>query len=497
MEKCLILAIATGVLQAAVIQGTVVENQTGHPLARATVRLDPIAGTPGTGRSVRTDRGGNFGFTGLSAGAYLLTSSRIGFATIQYGQKQWQSAGVPVVVTENDSFAFIRLPRLGAISGTVLDENSVGLPDHEVVAYRNTRPPQLVGARARSDDRGVFRISGLEPGSYLVRSVGKQYEDSSYLPTFSRETQTLDQSFPVRVDLDTEVDRADVRPLTGRLFTLTVEATTIPPNPTEPLPVTMTLASELGREVVQANFHRFGPLPAGQYEVFLRAPLDRSPGFQGEYRRITVNQDTSLKIVLRQENETRFTFDGAPNPGSIRVLARRVDLAGPGDSEVLKLTNNRVQLPSGPWQFAVQPNPAFYVSGFSGPRVPPPVDQRPDGWNDIVVGEASSVKFTLSSNPGALNGTVRSGGRPVVGAPVFLEPTDLEPLRRVTNVLATRTDIQGNYYFTGLTPGKYRILSTFEYTVVDSAILSNARANQFEVEKGQNLQRDLDLYVVP
>ncbi len=209
-------------------------------------------------------------------------------------------------------------------------------------------------------------------------------------------------------------------------------------------------------------------------------------------------QDTALKIVLRQEYETRFTIDGVPNPGSIRVLARRDDLAGPGDSEVLKLTNDRIQLPSGPWQFALQPDPTFYVSGFSGPRVPPPGDPRPDGWNDVVVGEgAPSVKFTLSSNPGALHGTVKSAGRPVVGAPVFLEPTDLEPMRRVTNFLTTRTDIQGNYYYTGLTPGKYRVLSSFEYMVVDSAILSNAGADQFEVEKGQNLQRDLDLYVVP
>jgi hypothetical protein len=496
MQKCLILALAAGIIHAAVIQGTVVENQTGHQVARATVRLEPISGTREMARSIRTDRGGYFGFMGLAPGAYLLTASRIGFATIQYGQRQWKSAGVPVVVGENDSFTLsIRLPRFGAISGTVLDENGVGLPDHDVVAYRDTRPPQLTGARARSDDRGVFRISGLEPGRYVVRSIGKQYEDSSYLPTFSRETQTLDQSFPVQVDLDTEIDRADIRPVTGRLFALTVEATAVPPNPTQPLPVTMTLVSELGREIAQSSVHRFGPLPAGQYELFLQAPLDNSPGFQGEYRRITLSQDTTLKIVLHQENATRFTFDG--NPGSARVLARRNDLAGPGAAEILNLANDRSQLPPGPWQFAIQPNPAFYVSGFSGPRVPPPAGLRPEGWNDYVVGEGGGVKFTLSSNPSALHGAVNSGGAPVVGAPVFLEPVDLEPLRRVTDFLATRTDLQGNYYFTGLTPGNYRVLSSFDYLAVDSAILSNAGAKQFEIEKGQSLQRDLDLYVIP
>jgi hypothetical protein len=286
------------------------------------------------------------------------------------------------------------------------------------------------------------------------------------------------------------------------LFTITVEAITIPPNPSMPLPVTMTLASELGRETVQSSTHRFGPLPPGQYELFLRAPLENNMGFQGDYRRITLAQDTIVKVVLRQENPTPFTFDGGPslgaNQGLIRVLARRNDLAGPGPAEVLNLANDRILLPAGPWQFAVQPNPAFYVSSFSGPRVPPPTELRPDGWNDYVVGEGSNTaKFTLSSNPGGLHGTVKSGGTPVVGAPVFLEPADLEPLRRVTDSLATRTDIQGNYYFTGLTPGSYRVLSTFEYLAVDSTIMSNAGAREFTIESGQSLQRDLDLYVIP
>jgi hypothetical protein len=252
----------------------------------------------------------------------------------------------------------------------------------------------------------------------------------------------------------------------------------------------------LGRQTVQSSVQRFGPLPAGQYELFLQAPLENSPGFQGDYRKITLAQDTSLKIVLHPENAIRFSFDGVSGQ-AVRVLARRNDLAGPGTAEVLSLASERIQLPSGPWQFAVQPNTSFYVSGFSGPRVPAPDGLRPDGWNDYVAGDGPAVKFTLSPSPSALHGTVKSGGVPVVGAPVFLEPTDLELLRRVTDFLATRTDVQGNYYFTGLTPGNYRVLSSFEYLAVDSAIMLNAGAMQFEVEKGQNLQRDLDLYVIP
>src|SRR5260370_15172179 len=265
MRTLFILALATVSLQAAVIKGTVVENQTGHLVARATVVLESLAGGASPKRSVRTNSYGFFEFSPVPPGEYLLTASRTGFATAQYGQKHWKSAGLPIAVAEDDtSTLVIRLSHFGAITGTVLDENDIGMPDYDVLAYRNTRPPQLV-ARGKSDDRGVFRISGLEPGSYVVRSAGKQYEEISYLLTFSRETQILEETYPVQVDMDREAGRADVRPAAGRLFTLNVDAVTVPPFPSQPLPVTMTLLSELGRATGHGSPHLFGPMTAGPY----------------------------------------------------------------------------------------------------------------------------------------------------------------------------------------------------------------------------------------
>ena len=46
MKILLALAFAAA-LQGAVIRGSVMENQTGHFLARAAVTLDPVAGAPG------------------------------------------------------------------------------------------------------------------------------------------------------------------------------------------------------------------------------------------------------------------------------------------------------------------------------------------------------------------------------------------------------------------------------------------------------------------
>jgi len=216
-------------LDAAVIRGSVVENQTGKFLARATVLVEPIAGTPGGALSMRTNVSGLFEFSALAPGVYLVKVSRPGFMPMEYGQKRWNSAGASLFLDDSaPAFLSIRLPRWSAITGTVVDENDVGLPEHDVVAYRNTRPPELV-ARAHSDERGVYRMSGLEPGTYLVRTAGAQYDEGAYLPTFSRESIPVENARLVDVDLDQQADHIDIRPLPGTLFTLSGEVVPDPP----------------------------------------------------------------------------------------------------------------------------------------------------------------------------------------------------------------------------------------------------------------------------
>ena len=138
----------------------------------------------------------------------------------QYGQKNWRAAGQPVVLDKDQStFLSIRLARFSSISGIIVDENDVGLPDHEVVAMSNTRPPRML-AKAQADDRGMYRISGLDPGTYLVRTVGRVYEEGGYLPTFYRETARVDEAGMVDTLLDQDTGNVKVRPFPGRLFNI-------------------------------------------------------------------------------------------------------------------------------------------------------------------------------------------------------------------------------------------------------------------------------------
>src|SRR5216117_4457182 len=93
----------------------------------------------------------------------LLTAVRDGYFPAAYGQRLPIGRGTPIQVTaESDLFAELRLRRKGAITGRVLDENGVARAGVSVLAYRARLPLRSAGT-AVSDDRGVFRIHGLDP----------------------------------------------------------------------------------------------------------------------------------------------------------------------------------------------------------------------------------------------------------------------------------------------------------------------------------------------
>src|ERR1039457_2495147 len=246
MHKWLLFLLAGGALHAAIIKGSVVENQTGKALARTLVSITPLPGSAGPTATARTNTYGMFELVDLPGGAYLIHAARRGFMTAQYGQKNWRAAGQPVVLEQDQStFLSVRLARFSAISGTIVDENDVGLPDHEVVAMSNTRPPRML-VKAQADDRGMYRIAGLDPGAYLVRTLARPFEDGGYLPTFYRETARVDEAGMVDALLDQDTGSIRVRPLPGKLYTISATVLTNPQGTV----ATVTLVSDVGRETV-------------------------------------------------------------------------------------------------------------------------------------------------------------------------------------------------------------------------------------------------------
>jgi Carboxypeptidase regulatory-like domain len=504
-----------GALRGAVIRGAVVEHQTGKFLARATVVAQPIAGTPGNTVSMRTNVSGLFEFSALAPGTYVVKVSRPGFMPLEYGQKRWNSAGLPLIVDDSvPAFLAMRLYRWAAISGTVVDENDIGLPEHDVVAYRNTRPPQLA-ARTRSDERGVYRISGLEPGQYLIRTAGAQYEEGAFLPTFGKESIPVENARVVDVDVDQQANNIDVRPLPGKLFkmagTLVAEIPQMPEPP--PVPIKVTLATDMGRQVVNtvatdlnpiAPF-QFAGITPGAFEIYAEAPIPPDPvvKLQGVYSSSTIRDDVE-KMPLAMSSRASVSFDVRGGPvrglesGEVQLQARRKDLAGEGETIKVKFVKGSAQLAPGRWEVRLIPPAGYYVSGFSG-NGPNRASRVPaEAWNEITVTTYGIfVRFTLSTGGSALTGVVKDGSRLAAGAPVFLELWDPNSRQRLVELRSTRTDANGGYSFRDIPPGDYRVLATYEYRNPDSAAMEIARATTLHIEAHNDLQRDIDLYVIP
>jgi hypothetical protein len=124
---------------------------------------------------------------------------------------------------------------------------------------------------------------------------------------------------------------------------------------------------------------------------------------------------------------------------------------------------------------------------------------RADGWNEIVLAGPGqeTVKFVLSTLPATVHGVVSNASHdPVAGVPVFLEAYDPESRKRLMDVRVTRTDTQGRYQFYGLAPGAWRMLSSFEFQMPDTAALDAANARIVKAEEASDLPVDLDLYVI-
>ncbi|HXM46022.1 MAG TPA: carboxypeptidase-like regulatory domain-containing protein [Bryobacteraceae bacterium] len=499
MRKLVLAALcycAAHAAAAAVIRGVVLDRATGRPLARSMVTLRPVDGVGGKPQSVRADRTGQFAFT-VNAGMYLLRATRDGFAPFQYGQREWKSAGKPMAVEQDGSlYLNIHLRRYAAISGTVLDENEIGIPDQKVIAYPATLPLRIA-ATATTDDRGIYRIHGLEPGPYYVRAAAKLLEDGSgLLPTFHKETVAVEQSNTVDADLDQQADEIDIRPFPGKLFRVSGRVFVSPP-----APVTLSLISDVGRvQTKTAGAFDFEQVAPGNYEIVAEGDEPYGHGKLATYQEISVDRDREYQIHVTDWRETEFHMQDEKgnrlDPATAKITARRKDLDGGGQPEVLELVNGRAALGPGPWEMSVAPPAGYYPIEVTGSySAADSQSGRADDWNEVVLRGGDAITIKLSSRPASVHGVVSGPGHdPAPGAPVYLEAFDKDTHKRLGELRSTRTDLRGQYRFKDLAPGLYRILATFEYEKPDSDSMQAAGARSLTLAEATDTTQDLDLY---
>ncbi len=459
---------------AAVLQGIVTDDETGNVLARTTVTLTPLATSKPaadvTPLTIRSGDRGAFSMLSVRPGWYVLKASRPGYADAEAGQLRPGRPGMPfeILPDTQSTFVQLRMKHLAAIAGSLLDENGVGLPDLPVHVYTARRPVRRI-AEGKTDDRGVYRIGSLDPGRYLVRSGPGQLEDSSgVIPTYYKFGLALETAEAVTLRLGETLPDVVIRPQSGKLLTL---RGILSPSPRRPdSPVRLTLITDTGRCLTASSAGPFEipNVPPGPIELV-------ADGFEcGSYSKLIMDRDmTDLRIGCNPlyPPAVDWLVTGRPRASiTYPLLARRVDLDGASAPRVFR--TNELILP-GHYELMVQTGPKHYAQSmrmnFAGTVT------REDGWFGADFGNQVRLAITLSETPAAVTGLVTANGKPVAGALVFMELFNQDAVEPRLQLWTARSDATGKYTFSGLTPGRYRLLSTFDFDPEDRFAMQKAK----------------------
>src|SRR5882724_10982 len=295
----------TGTTRSGVIRGRVVAD--GQPVPNARVSLTSLNGQ---WRSVPTENDGTFQLKGLEPGVFSISAWAPGYASVPIDVDAGEH-----LFRIGDSVT-INLIRGGVITGKVLNS-----ADEPVVAVRvlatmirdaNDKQPRIGASVAQSsDDRGVYRLYGLLPGTYVVSAGGGQgseynhaydYDVPKYAPSSTRDTAS-----EITVGSGEEIKDVDIR-YRGELGHSVSGRVTSMPNPKSPFGVALwrvrdgilEVDKSTSQETSGGGFELHG-VPDGDYDLWAHSSSSTGESAQSEPRRISVKgaDITGIEMVTR------------------------------------------------------------------------------------------------------------------------------------------------------------------------------------------------------
>ncbi len=152
------------------VSGVVVTQGDSQPVRRAIVSLSgdelPLS------RNAITDDAGRFVLAGIPGGRFKLMARRPGYVSIAYGARRPRREGTALAIGSGQQIAdvHLQLARGAIIAGTVRNANAEPVPGLDVSLLRRETGDRWVsaGVTRQTDDRGAYRVFGLESGEYVV-----------------------------------------------------------------------------------------------------------------------------------------------------------------------------------------------------------------------------------------------------------------------------------------------------------------------------------------
>ena len=448
------------------VSGTITVAGTGQPARKTRVSLS--GSELRRARTVITDETGQFAFVALPAGRYSLSASKAGHVTVRYGQRHPGSGhpGTPIHLADAQKIQVqLQIPRGGVITGTVLDENGEAVPGTQVRVLRYSMQSGLrrlqQAGNGSTDDRGIYRVYGLQPGEYVVavtpRNTTTNLARSETLRALRASISALGSE---------EAAAAGVRPeLMARALDPTEEAaagyapvyyagTTAPANAT-------TVSVGIGEEKVGIDFS-LQLVPVARVEgVVVTATGEPAQNIQVSLVNAGENVPEIGSSSARPDRDGRFRLSGVA-PGQYMLVARgTVRAQGRGGRAAAPATT-----PAGRAAAAVA------LRAAEAERLWAMTNLFVDGQN------ISNVALTLQPGMPVSGRLVFEGTSTVptdlTGVRVMASPADPPGAPRGAASSATgRVDASGRFTINGVVPGRYRISamgSTQGWTLSSSVV---------------------------
>jgi hypothetical protein len=362
----------------------------------------------------------------------------------------------------------LQITRGGVITGTVLDENAEAIPGTPVRALRyvmqsGQRTLQSAG-NAQTDDRGVYRIYGLQPGEYVVYATPRNTNQNIEVAR-QAELEGLLQ----RADVAARLEAAQAQALTERIEQLRAAmpassdeavsgyAPVYYPGTTSPSnAATVTVGP--GEEKSSVDF-QYQVVPIARVEgIVTSASAQLPPNVQVSLVNTAFAMPGISPGSARADAQGAFRISNVP-PGQYMLIAR-ASIGGGGREGVPGGRESgpagRGAMPGGRGELLAGRGRGGAAPGSDAIRMWATADVTVDGRN------VSNVVLTLQP------------GMSVTGRVVFegttQQPADLTRLRvtlapvvmpgmpgEVSMTAAGRVDADGRFSIASVVPGRYRL----------------------------------------
>lgn len=503
------------------ISGQVI-NENGQPVANATVFLRGSA-PMFQPRTAGTDSEGRFQVAGLDP---LLYGVSVAAPSYTMPPRDPDSPPVYYRVGENITITVIKG---GVITGTVLNTNGdpvvqIGVRAVMIRDSRGEAPRFIAFQQQRAtDDRGIYRLYGLTPGTYLVSTTTRPaYPEpmSAYdgeAPTFSPSaTRDTAAEITVRSGEETTADiryRGDPgRTVSGKVIGLSDLQTPVPIGVQllqTTSGVSMSVASSFQRAAAGGDGFAFHGVADGEYDVVAQHFSGQTDAAVSEPRHIVVKGGdvTGIELALKPlgwiEGRVALVKSEAPECKDKRrpsfsetlISVRQNDKIRPkdqprptafffaqgtpneaGDFKLRNLTAGKYDVNTRffarYWYLQSITPGAPVATAKSAPVRRPDVSR--DGITLRMSERVKDLTITLAEGAGSLRGKImRDAGTPLPpNIAVHLVPAEKESAEDSLRYFAAPVQPDGSFALNNLPPGTYWVVA--RTSISNTSLDSNA-----------------------